>query len=87
MWPECSPKCTSSITDRKPQLKSRFAPFYDGIMRSLLVPLLLTCAFYVAPGSAQDDVDTVEWFGDYQKALEEAKRTNKPIFLEFRCEA
>jgi hypothetical protein len=55
-------------------------------MRSLLVTLL-TCALYVVPSVAQDDVDTVEWFGDYQKALEEAKRTNKPIFLEFRCEA
>ena len=41
----------------------------------------------LAPARAQEDPDTVEWFGDYQKALEEAKRTNKPIFLEFRCEA
>ena len=55
-------------------------------MRSLLL-VVLTAALYVMPTLAQDDADTVEWVGDYQKALEEAKRTNKPIFLEFRCEA
>lgn len=26
------------------------------------------------------------WFTDYPKALAEAKRTGKPIFLVFRCE-
>lgn len=29
--------------------------------------------------------DTVEWLDSYEAALEEAKRTGKPIFLEFRC--
>jgi hypothetical protein len=29
----------------------------------------------------------MDWLDDYQKALQEAKRTHKPIFLEFRCEA
>jgi hypothetical protein len=55
-------------------------------MRSLLLVVLMA-SLYVFPTLAQDDADTIEWFGDYQKALEEAKRTNKPIFLEFRCEA
>lgn len=29
----------------------------------------------------------IKWLGDYQEALREAKKTGKPIFLEFRCEA
>jgi uncharacterized protein YyaL (SSP411 family) len=55
-------------------------------MRSFWRTLLLSglCLF---PVVAQDDTDTIEWFGDYDKAVQEAKRTNKPIFLEFRCEA
>jgi len=31
--------------------------------------------------------DTVEWLGNYKDAIQEAKRTGKPIFLEYRCEA
>lgn len=33
------------------------------------------------------DDDTVEWFSNYKEAIQEAKRTQKPIFLEYRCEA
>jgi hypothetical protein len=29
----------------------------------------------------------IRWLDNYQQALAEAKQTNKPIFLEFRCEA
>jgi hypothetical protein len=29
--------------------------------------------------------DTVRWF-DYGEALAEAKRTQKPLLVEFRCE-
>jgi len=42
--------------------------------------------FCLKPATAQDD-ETMDWLDDYQKAREEAKRTHKPIFLEFRCEA
>lgn len=31
--------------------------------------------------------DEIEWLDNYADAIREAKRTNKPIFLEFRCEA
>lgn len=31
--------------------------------------------------------DTVEWLSSYKDAIREAKRTQKPIFLEYRCEA
>ncbi|MCZ2149568.1 MAG: thioredoxin family protein [Bryobacterales bacterium] len=35
--------------------------------------------------SAQDE--GIPWLDNYKAALQEAKRTRKPIFLEFRCEA
>jgi hypothetical protein len=41
----------------------------------LLLPFL--------PLFAQDDLD---WLNNYKAALDEARRTHKPIFLEYRCE-
>ena len=46
--------------------------------------LLLLALFVSGQDSPEEGID---WLGDYGKALAEAKRTNKPIFLEFRCEA
>lgn len=46
-----------------------------------LLGLLFLVSFPVA---AQDD--TLDWLNDYKEALAEAKRTQKPIFLEYRCE-
>jgi hypothetical protein len=38
--------------------------------------------------SGQDSPEEgIDWLGNYAEALAEAKRTSKPIFLEFRCEA
>ena len=34
---------------------------------------------------AQDQFIT--WHANYREALQEAARTQKPLFLEFRCEA
>lgn len=45
---------------------------------------LLAAASTVALHAQEDD--TVEWLGDYKQALAEAKKTGKPIFVEFRCE-
>ena len=33
------------------------------------------------------DDDTVDWLSSYKDAIQEARRTHKPIFLEYRCEA
>jgi len=59
-------------------------------MRSFMCTLAAAIAglvaFCVVPTRAQEE-DTIEWLGDYQQAIQEAKRTHKPIFLEFRCEA
>ncbi len=48
--------------------------------------LLVALTGFLGIGSAADDDPAVEWLGDYKQALAEAKRTNKPIFLEYRCE-
>ncbi len=36
------------------------------------------------PGAGGDD-GMVEWLDDYDLALAEARRSGRPIFLEFRC--
>ena len=30
---------------------------------------------------------SIDWLSDYKQAVKVAKSANKPIFLEFRCEA
>ena len=47
----------------------------------------LACVAALAglPMPAQDD--SVYWYSDYREALRQAKQAQKPIFLEFRCEA
>jgi hypothetical protein len=42
---------------------------------------------WTAAGPLRADDEGIQWLGSYQEALQEAKRTKKPIFLEFRCEA
>ena len=56
-------------------------------MRSLLSILLglASLSWQSAPLNAQA-VDAVEWLDNYQDALQQAKATGKPIFLEYRCE-
>ena len=39
----------------------------------------------VGPCLAQED--RIYWRNNYREAIREAKQTQKPIFLEFRCEA
>ena len=45
----------------------------------VLVALLAHAAF------SQDQF--IDWLSDYRQALTDAKAANKPVFLEFRCEA
>jgi hypothetical protein len=54
--------------------------------RHLIVSLSLACALWLvaSPLAAQDD--GIFWFNNYDDAMQEAKRTGKPIFLEYRCE-
>ncbi|MEM1248076.1 MAG: hypothetical protein AAGA81_06325 [Acidobacteriota bacterium] len=55
-------------------------------MKSFLAPVALSLAA-LAPASAavNNDSDTLSWTKSYDEALQEAKETGKPLFLEFRC--
>jgi hypothetical protein len=53
-------------------------------LRYTFVLAAFVAAFVSAPLYAQDD--TVDWLNDYKEAIQEAKKTGKPIFLEYRCE-
>ena len=46
--------------------------------------LALSWLMGIIPGPAPDEI---VWFENYRDAIREAKKTQKPIFLEFRCEA
>jgi hypothetical protein len=55
------------------------------MMRILYATLACLAGFVIFPLQAQDN--ELNWLGDYRDAIRQAKETNKPIFLEFRCEA
>jgi opacity protein-like surface antigen len=46
---------------------------------------LLTAATALAQGKGKD-ANKFGWYGDYNAAKAEAKRSGKPIFVVFRCE-
>ena len=48
---------------------------------------ILLCVLGLAAGRLQAQDDDINWLGDYREALKVAKETQKPIFIEFRCEA
>ena len=52
----------------------------------LILTAILSClvGVMVFPLVAQED--EINWLENYSDALREARRTGKPIFLEFRCE-
>jgi hypothetical protein len=54
--------------------------------RDLILTTILACVagLMVLPLFAQED--EINWLENYGEALREARRTGKPIFLEFRCE-
>ena len=54
--------------------------------RILVLPALLICLSWFGAGLRAQEEGT-HWYDNYKEALKEAKRTQKPIFLEFRCEA
>jgi len=52
----------------------------------LLFSIVLACVLlgFGSKSFAQDN--EIRWFDNYRETIQEAKRTQKPIFLEFRCE-
>ncbi len=51
----------------------------------MLAPMLLL-SFLAQTSSPGGPGDTIEWLDNYQAAIQQAKATGKPIFLEYRCE-
>lgn len=53
-------------------------------MRTGLLALQVSLAISLlsTPAAAEE---AVGWITSYEEAVEEARRTEKPIFLEFRC--
>ena len=51
-------------------------------VHSLFASMLILS--FAAALSAQDDM--IYWIDNYPEAIEEAKKSGKPLFLEFRCE-
>ena len=47
---------------------------------------LLLCVIFFFAASALAQEDGLTWLDKYDDAIKESKRTQKPIFLEFRCE-
>ena len=61
-------------------MKRSFVPAFFSVAAAIAL-----VAFLPSPAAAQSDDGMVEWLDNYGEALAEAKRTGKPIFLEFRC--
>jgi len=55
------------------------------VLRRLYMVLACAVGFGTLGLQAQDN--EIHWLGDYKEALQQAKESGKPIFLEFRCEA
>ena len=55
--------------------------------RFFLPALALTWFAFTGPGPLAAQDDGLHWFTDYKEAISEARRSQKPILLEFRCEA
>ena len=47
---------------------------------------LVACFVLSLPDPLPAQGDDISWYDNYNEAIREAKRTGKPIFLEFRCE-
>lgn len=59
------------------------------MIRCLIALVLLgtACRQNTCPvACAADQGDNIYFYDDFNKAIEEAQLTGKPIFLEFRCE-
>jgi len=55
--------------------------------RKLALSILLAWVLWCDAGVLRAEDDKLFWYSNYKEGLEEAKKTGKPIFLEYRCEA
>jgi hypothetical protein len=56
-------------------------------MRSVHLALGMLAAWSMGAVAAPAEDRFINWRTDYRAALQEAKQAQKPVFLEFRCEA
>jgi hypothetical protein len=49
--------------------------------------VVLACAAGSFAGALRAQDNSIDWLGNYREALRQAKQTQKPILVEFRCEA
>jgi lipopolysaccharide export LptBFGC system permease protein LptF len=56
------------------------------MQKRALVPYVIFACVLPAIVSAALAQREIPWLDNYSEAIREAKRTQKPIFLEFRCE-
>ena len=45
------------------------------------------CAMGTFAGALRAQDNSIDWLGNYGEALRQAKQAQKPILVEFRCEA
>jgi hypothetical protein len=49
--------------------------------------IVLACAIGSFAGALRAQDNSIDWLGSYREALQQAKQMQKPILVEFRCEA
>lgn len=54
--------------------------------RSIALFFLFACVLLSVVRLSPAEDDTFYWLNNYAEAIREAKKTGKPILLEFRCE-
>jgi hypothetical protein len=55
--------------------------------RHLGLYALIICLLGFVTNSLLAQDNEINWLGNYSEAIRQARQENKPIFLEFRCEA
>jgi hypothetical protein len=55
--------------------------------RHLGLYIVFACAAGSFAGALRAEDNSIDWLGNYGEALRQAKQTQKPILVEFRCEA
>jgi hypothetical protein len=57
------------------------------MIRVLALRVLAVLAAFLSAAGLRAQDQFITWQTNYREALREAARTQKPLFLEFRCEA
>lgn len=80
--------CFAPIRERTQKLQPECPDLNPMGMRSQRVVLYAFLAWLAWAGTGRLFAqERIFWFSNYDEAIQEAKNTQKPIFLEIRCEA